>query len=627
MTRQTGNPDTAPRHSSSTDVFVICSVTLLSLAAGAWLQTQQGLPLLWAMGGALAIYVTLLLLHLIARRAVLGLGRVADERTDLEWADETAPQVRLPDGALPRASAWAEPLAQRNASMELAPDVASDLAADLADMLAASRMDRRPDDPSPSQPPSQWSASDVPEFGRMEMPQSQPQRTAQAAFEFPLQREPLPTMAANLASAFAPQHAQPDPAARPAAQPGLQLPPHFTGTPAAAAPERREAAPSQARAPEGSALDSSSPEMNVEIIQNLIKKLADELNGVLPEKDATPDSVVADTFDAQAVIGQSVAALETTARTMRVPPAPARPAAAPEAGAAGVPAWWPTNGGKEPKPKAAPKSAAPKAPAKGTAARGAAQKPPALNPQLARIAEAVAAERIEVLLEPIHALAEGRTRHFEVSVRLLTADGAALDQCDFARAAQGSGLMPRIDAERMIRAARVARRLGERGRQGSVLSAIAGESLSDPDFVVTAATQRGGRMQLILSFAQSEVRNFTAGHAEALRRLAAAGYGFALEDVVDLDMDFGALKSMGFEFVKLDAAVFLEGLAAADALVPASDICRHLSDFGLTLIVGRIEDDWLLARILGFGVLFGKGTLFGGPKLVRPEVVAAPAAA
>ena len=50
--------------------------------------------------------------------------------------------------------------------------------------------------------------------------------------------------------------------------------------------------------------------------------------------------------------------------------------------------------------------------------------PPQLDPQLARIAEAVAAERMEVLLEPIHALVEGRPRHFEVSMRLLTADGA-----------------------------------------------------------------------------------------------------------------------------------------------------------------------------------------------------------
>jgi cyclic-di-GMP phosphodiesterase TipF (flagellum assembly factor) len=97
--------------------------------------------------------------------------------------------------------------------------------------------------------------------------------------------------------------------------------------------------------------------------------------------------------------------------------------------------------------------------------------------------------------------------------------------------------------------------------------------------------------------------------------------------VTDLDMDFAGLKEMGFAFVELDAPVFLDGLPAASGRIPASDICRHLSDFGLTLIVGRIEDDWLLARILGFGVLYGKGTLFGGPRLVKEEVVAAPAAA
>ena len=150
-------------------------------------------------------------------------------------------------------------------------------------------------------------------------------------------------------------------------------------------------------------------------------------------------------------------------------------------------------------------------------------------------------------------------------------------------------------------------------------------SLTDEAFLYAAAAEPeiDGNMSLVLSFAQSEVRTFTPGHVQALGALAAAGFRFALEEVTDLDMDFAALKEMGFEFVKLDAPVFLDGLPAAGGRVPASDICRHLADFGLTLIVGRIEDDWLLARILGFGVLFGKGTLFGGPRLVKDEVVAA----
>jgi cyclic-di-GMP phosphodiesterase TipF (flagellum assembly factor) len=356
--------------------------------------------------------------------------------------------------------------------------------------------------------------------------------------------------------------------------------------------------------------------MSVELIQDLIKKLADELNTATgSDRPATPGER---TPDADAMIGRSVEALQTAARTMHGPagettaPAPQQPDIA-SAPAGQVPAWWPT-----PASESGPEPTAP-----------AGRAPPQLDPQFARIAEAVAAERMEVLLEPIHALVEGRPRHFEVSMRLLAADGAILDLSEYARAARGAGLMPRIDAAKMIRAARIAGRLGQRGREGSVLAAMAADSLTDQAFIEAAATGpgKGAPMGLVLSFAQSEVRAFSQGHVRALGDLATLGLRFALEEVTDLDMDFAALKAMGFAFVELDAPVFLDGLPAPGGRVPASDICRHLGDFGLSLIVGRIEDDWLLARILGFGVMFGKGTLFGGARLVKDEVVAGSSAA
>lgn len=537
MTRQSANSDAAPRQASFSDVFVIFSVTLLSLAAGAGLLAQLGLAIWWAMVGALAIYAALLSLHFVARRQFTAIDQAASERLQAEI------NALVPGGS---------ELSQQR--LDPAFNATSPALLPGSDEL-----------------PSPWNMA--PRETRSEPTLADPRDMDQ--FDF-----------------------------RPLQGPSLELPD------AASAPER----PASSRTERSIA--AAEQEVNVEYIQELIKKLADELNGPvqvpLPEGDAAKATAAA-AADADGMIGRSVEALETTARGMRT--SPASDAAKP---AASVSSWWPT----------LPADEVP-AEASAGAARAGGARPPTLNPQLARIAEAVAAERMEVLLEPIQALAEGRTRHFEVSVRLLTADGAALEQSEFARAAQGSGLMPRIDAERMIRAARVARRLGERGRQGSVLSAIAGESLADAEFLGTASANPGdGRMHLVLSFAQSEVRNFTTGHAEALGQLAKAGFRFALEEVTDLDMDFGGLQAMGFDFVKLDAPVFLEGLAAPGGVrVPASDICRHLSDFGLTLIVGRIEDDWLLARILGFGVLFGKGTLFGGPKLVKPEVVGAAAAA
>jgi len=245
----------------------------------------------------------------------------------------------------------------------------------------------------------------------------------------------------------------------------------------------------------------------------------------------------------------------------------------------------------------------------------------AANAPLARVAEAVTAQRVEILLEPIHALVEGRPRHVEVSMRLVTADGTGLAHAEVSRAARGSALMPRIDALRVNHAMRVARRLGDRGRQGSVLVLVDGQSLVDEAFLAAAASEAGTAVskRLVLCFAQAAVRAFSTTHAEVLKTLVRAGLRFALDEVADLDMDFAALKGMGFDFLKLDAQHFLEGLPVAGGRLPASDLCRHLADFGLTLIVGRIEDEWLLARILGFGVLFGKGALFGAPRVVRDE--------
>ena len=91
-------------------------------------------------------------------------------------------------------------------------------------------------------------------------------------------------------------------------------------------------------------------------------------------------------------------------------------------------------------------------------------------------------------------------------------------------------------------------------------------------------------------------------------------------------MDFEGLKSAGFEFVKLDAAVFLDGLAFEGVVVPADDLCRHLSDVGLALVVSHIKDELALAKVLGFGVLLGQGELFGRPRPVDVDVGARAAA-
>jgi cyclic-di-GMP phosphodiesterase TipF (flagellum assembly factor) len=274
-------------------------------------------------------------------------------------------------------------------------------------------------------------------------------------------------------------------------------------------------------------------------------------------------------------------------------------------------------------PRAEPPSLEPTGPVRHTANDGASAK-------VAAIADALMQERIDVFLEPILGLDDHQARHYEVSARLRLADGSQLDHEVYSSAVSGTGLLPLIDAVKVSHTKRVALQLINRGRSGSFFSQINGETLATPQFGEDVGTITGRdpavAARLVLSFSQSDVRGFTPLQLRSLEGLKELGFRFAMESVTDLDMDFDQLVQSGFAFAKLDADVFVAGLPAPDGPIPAADICRFLAEAGLTLIVQSIESERQLGEILGFGALYGQGTLFGGPRPVKAHVLRDPVA-
>ncbi len=242
---------------------------------------------------------------------------------------------------------------------------------------------------------------------------------------------------------------------------------------------------------------------------------------------------------------------------------------------------------------------------------------------LARIAGAVDAARIDVYLDPILGLDDHRARHYEVSVVLRDDDGELLDPRDFARAIVGTGLLPRIDSHAVTEATRLAGQIAARGSNASLFSSLSGESIRDGGFhsaLIGALTPDAAlAARLVMAISQSEIRTFGPAHWEALAAMAESGLRYALVDVVDLDVDFEGLKSHGFDFVRLDAQVFLDGLPAPHGVVPSADLCRFLSQLGFSLIVGRITDERELVKVFGFGALLGQGRLFGAPRPIKVD--------
>ena len=248
--------------------------------------------------------------------------------------------------------------------------------------------------------------------------------------------------------------------------------------------------------------------------------------------------------------------------------------------------------------------------------------------RLAALAEALSADRIDVMLEPILGLKDHATRHYEVSINLKTADGSVLDPSEDRAYLRGTGILPLIDLAKISRIAEVARKLAERGKSGAVFTGVAGESLSDDDFLSRFSDVYNDRAaitdQLVVSLAQEDVRTFAPGHWSMIKDLSSVGFRFALEHVTDLDMDFDSLKSANIQYVKLDAEVYLQGLGAGNGvMVPPADVYRFLADKGLSLIVDHIQDETQLVKIVDFGALYGQGRLFGGPRPVKAKVFTA----
>lgn len=586
------------RNQTTSQTVVVVAMGFVAGASAVALYQHAGMPGPVAATAGLSAYLLLLAIHAFLWRKDRGEPQPAAQdlradrmRRSLDAARKVPPTIPMPRAGGPSQSpvSGGPTLPQPGA---------------------------RPSQPLPPAPPFSTKARD-PLATPATAPPTGPQRPVDRTAAPP----PLPPIPPVPASGGAePDDIQDMWSFRPT-PPGPKLPPFVKGHAPAQPPEPKltDPAPARAAAPKPSA----PRQADVEVIQDAIKRLLEEVNAAeqgrahsKPGREAPPmprapagagamppplPPQTHAPVNPDASIERSIEALRMTAGAMRAPPA-----------------------GKEAPPAPQPQ-AAPQPPPLPPFVRSASPRPASPSDARARLmADAISAGRIEVALEPILGLEDQQTRHYEVSVRLRDADGNPLEVTHDGPDLRGTGLLPLFDGVRVARTAAVARRLEDRGKGGSVFSAFSGESVADEHFLGELAETLHLRSslasQLVLSFTQTDVRGFSTPEWDSLADMRALGFRFAITHLTDLDMDFEALAEQGFVFVKLDAAVFLEGLRAPSGHLPSSDVCRHLARHGLTLVVEHIDDDALLARVFGFGVLLGQGQLFGGARPVRADV-------
>lgn len=262
-----------------------------------------------------------------------------------------------------------------------------------------------------------------------------------------------------------------------------------------------------------------------------------------------------------------------------------------------------------------------------------AAEPPPRNPRLDAIVDALENGEMDVFLSPIVALQSHQVSHYDVTVRLKTSAGGYIDNAEQELQLAGSDLLALFDTARLKRAASLAQRLDAHNKSGSLLSAVNGPSITNAEFLETFARvfEERDRIsnQLVLTFTQADLEQFTPSAWQALGDMQAFGFRFALSKIDHVAMDFAALAQRGFAFLRLEANALMHGLPARDRFIEADELCRYLAGAGMTLVADTIDDEAIRARVFGFGVLFGQGRLFGGARQVKLDQLpkGAPAAA
>jgi len=577
-----------PKHSGTADLIVKGAIALITAAffVAAYLQFQMSFWL--ALLGALSVYVMLVLAHVLRRRSerekdlVYEVSRLEGEVARLKVTPPaTAPTPAARTGAGARAAKLAAP-----------PPVAP------SPSLPAGMKATVPPAPPAAPPPATHKTLRP---GRPAAEKGVSERAPRLMSHRPGAPAGAPTRPEPSLS-VAPLSVPPQPSAAPASErmlraepPQADIPPmptlpDWSAPAAAAAPagdrKMHDYWPSASKpsVPEGPRVElpplANERETDLDAVHGMIKRLANEVSvGGEPTLDGLPS------IRPETALRASLDALQTTASAMRA--------------------------------TSQKKGAGPSAP---SAPRGAGPTPPPIMPshaRLAALAEAVSAGRIDVALSPIVGLADHQTHYYEVVARPLDERGMVLPAGTRDPQLALAGLLPLLDRARLRQAAHVAGSLAEEGRETCLFAAASSVSLANDGFLDELADAYRGREalanELVLTFAQADVRTFGGPEWSGLTDMRDLGFRFGVEDVSDFDYEFTALCAAGFAFVKMDAATLLAGLPSPSGPMAAEEVCRNLNELGLTLVVGNVNDEETRDRVLAAGVPLGQGVLFGAP--------------
>lgn len=253
------------------------------------------------------------------------------------------------------------------------------------------------------------------------------------------------------------------------------------------------------------------------------------------------------------------------------------------------------------------------------------------------IRDALNGERVDLMMQPIVSLPQRRPQFYEAFTHLRTASGRVMAPAAWLPTAIASDMLADVDMWVLHACARVARSLTAQERRAGIFCNVSAGHFEGAAFPALFDALRGAADvadSLILEMRQTDFAALGVVGMRNLMRTADFGYRFSIDHVENLELDFHALQRVNARFVKIQGRRLVDALRRGGALgvasapdIVAADYPVLLERHGVQVIVEKVEDEDTVIEALELEVRLGQGRLFGPPRPLREDILAAAASA
>lgn len=241
------------------------------------------------------------------------------------------------------------------------------------------------------------------------------------------------------------------------------------------------------------------------------------------------------------------------------------------------------------------------------------------------VLSAIAANQIDVYLQPIVTLPQRKIAFYEATMRLRLKDEGLLTREEFGPIAEMAGVAGEMDQIALFRAVQLVRRLSGRGRNVGIVCNISRYAIAEPGFLKDAVsyldTQQDLKELLTLELSYQAFTQLGPVDEEFLKSIMELGFTLSIDDVQSLKIDAIRLADFGIKTVKVNADLLLLRDQAKSADIHPADLAPLLARHGVSLIADGITSEKMVVDLLDYDIPLAQGDLFSTPRPVRADIL------